>query len=135
MVDKEGAIQLYLCGYVMLTLLKQHIIMLTLLKQSSLVAQMVQNLPAVHQTWFDSWVGKIPWRRAWQPTPEFLPGESPWTEEPGGLSPWGRNESDTTEQLSAAQHSQFEKLRYIFFLDLCVSILLSFLENRKFCHF
>ena len=25
---------------------------------------------------FDPWVGKIPWRRAWQPTPEFLPGES-----------------------------------------------------------
>ena len=24
---------------------------------------------------FNSWVGKIPWRRAWQPTPEFLPGE------------------------------------------------------------
>ena len=25
---------------------------------------------------FDSWVGKIPWRRAWQPTPVYLPGES-----------------------------------------------------------
>ena len=34
---------------------------------------------------FDPWVGKIPWRRAWQPTPVFLPGESPWPEEPGGL--------------------------------------------------
>ena len=32
-----------------------------------------------------TWVGKIPWKRAWQPTPVFLPGESPWTEEPGGL--------------------------------------------------
>ena len=31
------------------------------------------------------WVGKIPWKRKWQPTPVFLPGESPWTEEPGGL--------------------------------------------------
>ena len=29
----------------------------------------------------DPWVGKIPWRRAWQPAPAFLPGESPWTEE------------------------------------------------------
>ena len=28
---------------------------------------------------------EIPWRRAWQPTPVFLPGESPRTEEPGGL--------------------------------------------------
>ena len=34
---------------------------------------------------FDPWVGKIPWRRAWQPTLVFLPGESPWTDEPGGL--------------------------------------------------
>ena len=34
---------------------------------------------------FDPWVGKIPWRRAWQPSPVFLPGESPWTEEPGRL--------------------------------------------------
>ena len=30
-------------------------------------------------------VGKIPWRRAWQPTPILLPGEAPWAEEPGGL--------------------------------------------------
>ena len=30
---------------------------------------------------FNPWVGKIPWRRAWHPTPGFFPGESPWTEE------------------------------------------------------
>ena len=34
---------------------------------------------------FDPWVGKIPWRRAWQPILVFLPGESPWTKEPGRL--------------------------------------------------
>ena len=34
---------------------------------------------------FDPWVGKIPCRRKWQPTPGFLPGESHRTEEPGGL--------------------------------------------------
>ena len=34
---------------------------------------------------FDPWVGKIPWRRACQPTPGFLPRESPWTKEPGRL--------------------------------------------------
>ena len=38
---------------------------------------------------FHPWVGKIPWRRAWQPIPVFLPGESPWTEEPGGLQSTG----------------------------------------------
>ena len=34
---------------------------------------------------FDPWVGKIPWRRAWQSTPVLLCGESPWTQEPGRL--------------------------------------------------
>ena len=38
---------------------------------------------------FNPWVGKIPWRRAWQPTPVVLPRESPWTEEPGGLQSMG----------------------------------------------
>ena len=38
---------------------------------------------------FDPWVGKILWRRAWQPTPVFLPGEFPGTEGPGGLQPMG----------------------------------------------
>ena len=38
---------------------------------------------------FNPWVGKIPWRGKWQPTSVFLPGESPWTEEPGGLQSIG----------------------------------------------
>ena len=37
---------------------------------------------------FDPWVGKILWRRKWQPTPVFLLGKSPWAEEPGCYSPW-----------------------------------------------
>ena len=49
---------------------------------------MVKYPPVMQETErreFDPWVGKIPWRRAWQPTPVFLPGESPWTGEPDGL--------------------------------------------------
>ena len=41
--------------------------------------------------------GKIPWRRKWQPTPVFLPGESHGQRSLEGCSPWGRKESDTTE--------------------------------------
>ena len=68
----------------------------------SCVAQMVKNLPAMRKTW----VRKIPWRRTWQPTPVFLPGESAWTEEPGGL--------ESRTQLSNKAHStQF--LCYAFF--------------------
>ena len=38
---------------------------------------------------FSPWIRKIPWRRAQQPTSVFLLGESPWTEEPGGLQSMG----------------------------------------------
>ena len=48
----------------------------------------------------DPWVGKIPWRRAWQPTPVFLPGEFHGQRNLVDSSPWGLRESDTTEQLT-----------------------------------
>ena len=49
---------------------------------------------------FDPWVREIPWRRAWQPTPVFMPGESHGPRSLAGYSPWGRKESDTTERLT-----------------------------------
>ena len=52
---------------------------------------------------FDPWFGKIPWRRAWQLTPVFLPGESPWAEEGGGLQSMDCKPVDMTEQLCTAQ--------------------------------
>ena len=48
---------------------------------------------------FSSWVGKIPWRREWLPTPPFLPGEFHGQRSLVGYNPWGPNESDSTEQL------------------------------------
>ena len=54
---------------------------------------------------FCPWVGKIPWSRVWQPTPVFLPGESPWTDSRlAGYSPCDRKELDTIELISIAQH-------------------------------
>ena len=44
---------------------------------------------AACQAGLDHWVGKISWRRAWQPTPVFLPRESPQIEEPGGPQSMG----------------------------------------------
>ena len=46
---------------------------------------------------FNPWVGKIPWRRKWQPTPVFLPGESHGQRSLVGYSPWGNKESDMTK--------------------------------------
>ena len=58
----------------------------------------VKNPPAnARRHGFDPWVGKIPGRRKWQPSPVFLPGESPGQRSLAGCSPWGRKESDTTE--------------------------------------
>ena len=47
---------------------------------------------------FNLWVGKIPWRREWQPTPVFLRGEFHGQWNLAGYSPWSCKKSDTTEQ-------------------------------------
>ena len=49
---------------------------------------------------FELQVGKIPWKRAWQPTPVFLPGEFHGQRSLVGYSPWGHKESDMTEWLT-----------------------------------
>ena len=61
---------------------------------ASLVAQTVKNLPAKQETQVWSLVGKIPWRRKWQPTPESHGQRSL-----AGYSLWGRKELDTAERL------------------------------------
>ena len=48
---------------------------------------------------FNPWVGKIPWRRKWQPTLVFLPGKSHGWRSLVGYRTWGCKESDTTERL------------------------------------
>ena len=55
---------------------------------------------AMQETKVWSWVGKIPWRREWPPTPVFLPGEFHRQRSLVGYSPWGCKESDTTERLT-----------------------------------
>ena len=46
---------------------------------------------------FNPWVGKMPWKRAWQPTQVILPGKSHGQRSLGGYSPGGHKESDMTE--------------------------------------
>ena len=55
---------------------------------------MVKNLPVVQETW----VGKIPWRREWHPTPVVLPGE--FHKQRSLVGYRGLRESDTTERLT-----------------------------------
>ena len=65
---------------------------------------MVKNLPVIarkhRRPEFNLWVRKIPERRAWQPTPVFLPRESHGQRSLAGYSPLGCKESDTTERLN-----------------------------------
>ena len=64
----------------------------------SLVAHTVKNLPKCSRSsGFDFWVGKIPWRREWHPTPVFLPGKFHVQRSLLGYSPWGCKELGMTE--------------------------------------
>ena len=67
--------------------------------RTSPVIQMVKKLHAIRRPGFDPQIGKIPWRRKWQFTPVFLPGEFHGWRSLAGHSPWGRKELDTTEPL------------------------------------
>ena len=63
------------------------------------MAQMVKPLPTMQETQVHPWVGKILWRRKWQPTPVLLPGKSHGQWSMVDYSPRGRKELDMTERL------------------------------------
>ena len=65
---------------------------------------------------FDPWVGKIPWKRKWQPTLVFLPGEFHGWKSLADYSPWYCKESDMTEQLHF--HFSFQlTMKQVYFLS------------------
>ena len=74
---------------------------------ASLEAQRVKRLPTMQETQVQPLGREDPlektnrwsWRREWPPTPVLLPGKSHGLRSLVGYSPWGRKESDTTEQL------------------------------------
>ena len=70
----------------------------------------VKSVPAMQETQVQSLGQEDPWRKAWQPTLIFLPGESHGQRSLAGYSPQGRKESDMTE---VTEHKQ--KAAYIFF--------------------
>ena len=109
----------HLCSSVPDTLLSSFLPPLPL-PRSSLVAQqegicLQCRSHGIHG--LNPWVRKIPWRRAWQPTPVFLPGESPWTEEPGGLQSIGLQRVGHDWSNLACMH-YLSNLKVSFFLSL-----------------
>ena len=65
----------------------------------SLTVRKKKNPHAIQETWVQPLVGKVPWRREWQPSPVFLPGEFHGQRRLAGYSPWSLKESDTTEHI------------------------------------
>ena len=63
---------------------------------------------------FDPQVRKIPWRRAQQPTPVFLPGESHGQRSPGGYSPQGHTESDMTQHKHTKIYCTTQEIQLLF---------------------
>ena len=63
-------------------------------------SSMVKKLLACKRLRLYPRVGKMPWRREWQPIPGFLPGEFHGQRSLVHYSPWGHKESDRTEQLT-----------------------------------
>ena len=61
---------------------------------------MVKNLLAMQETWVQSLSQEDPLAKGMATNSSILAWIIPWTEEPGGLQPWGHKESDTTEQLT-----------------------------------
>ena len=80
------------------------------------VALVIKNLPAnagdISRQGCDPWVVRIPWRRKWQPTSVFLPGESHGQRGLADYSPSGHKESEWLMGLSI-QHSTFYYFDYI----------------------
>ena len=84
------------------------------------MAQTVKNLPAMRETWVRFLGWEDPWSRAWQPTLVFLPGESPCTDEPGGLQSMGSQRvgcdwaTKYTHSIVVAKHKHVQTNHLIF---------------------
>ena len=90
---------------------------------ASLEAQTVRICLQYRRPGFDPQVGKIPWRRAWQPTPVFLPGESPWAEEPGGLQSVGLQRVRQDWATKQSTYSHMCRNRYVYIcMYVCVCL-------------
>ena len=65
------------------------------------------------ETGFDPWVGKIPWKGAWQPTQVLLPGEPHGQRSLVGYGPWGHKESDMTTERGREGETYYMELAHV----------------------
>ena len=72
--------------------------------------------------WIPSLDQEDPWRRAWQLTPVFLPGEPPGQRSLASYSPWSRKESDMTEHTCPhhIKKNNYLLIPFLTMLGLCL---------------
>ena len=75
---------------------------------------------------FDPWVGKILWRRKWQPTPVLLPGKFQGWRNLIGYNPWGHKESDMTERL----HFHFSQIKSLGLMSMALRTYI-YMQDRR----
>ena len=85
---------------------------------------------------FSSWAGRITQRKAWQPTPVFLPGEIPWTEEPGRLQPLGSqragyDRASNTSTFTFFPKDGYEFMKYQVGQKVCLGVSVPFYEKNR----
>ena len=71
---------------------------------------------------------EAPWRREWQPTPVFLPGEVHGQRSLVGYSPWGCKESDRTERLTLSLSFLFDVKHF----KMCLNKKIETLKEKSF---
>ena len=86
------------------------------MERASLAVQMVKNLPAMEENWVRSLGWEDPLATGVLSTSVFLPGEFHEHRSLAGYCPWGRKESDMTEQLSTQRMEKTSKYSWWLFL-------------------
>ena len=105
---------------------------------ASLVARLVRNLPSMQETWVRFLGWGDPWRRKWQPTPVFLPGESHGQRSLAGYSPYRGHKSQTwlSDYTTTTTKKTFDKSRCFHSSWLCIRgmkgrVVINYLNQLK----
>ena len=115
--SREVQVGTIILGYILSQVIYKCVVYI---QGASFAGQLVKNLPnqECRRPGFNSQVRKIPWRRKWQPTPIFLPGESHRQRSLAGYSLWGHKSqtwlSDQTTTTSIYTNNIYIHKEYIY---------------------
>ena len=91
-----------------------------------MVDQRVGNPPAMQETWVQSQGWEVPLEKGIATYSSILAWRIPWTEEPGGYSPWGCKKSDTTEWINTQLNSYIHIYKIEYYSTIKKNEIMSF---------